>query len=127
MSHYVHHVPGRLRVRSPGLKRNEVQAAWVRSLVHGLDGVARGEVSTVTGSVLISYDPQRTDAGRLLAELGRHGVVPEGVAAESGASPGDYVSRVAQGAGETLGKVVMGMVVEKLVERSAVALVAAVL
>lgn len=53
MSRYIHHVPGRLRVKSTGLKRNEAEAARIVAHMQHLHGVASAEVNTVTGSLLI--------------------------------------------------------------------------
>lgn len=72
---YVHHVPGRLRVRSHRVKKNEQQAlsatAWLRSL----PGVSSAHANTVTGSLTLHYDPSLTGGGTLLAALKEAGYV----------------------------------------------------
>jgi hypothetical protein len=127
MGQCVHHIPGRLRVKSPRLKRNEAEAARARALLAGLEGVMAAEVNTVTGSLLIGYDPLRSNADRLVRVLAEHGIVRDVSPPMPSAEPPDRISRVAEDATGALGKLVVGMLVEKLVERSALALVAAVL
>ncbi len=56
MSCYIHHLPGRLRVRVPGLKGNPAGALEIVDGLTALDGVTGAEVNPITGSVLIRYD-----------------------------------------------------------------------
>ncbi|MDQ6665502.1 MAG: hypothetical protein M3Z23_14060 [Acidobacteriota bacterium] len=56
MSCYIHHLPGRLRVRVPGLKGNPAGAAKIVERLTALDGVMGAQANPVTGSVLIRYD-----------------------------------------------------------------------
>ncbi len=51
MSYYVHHVPGRLRVKSPLIKNNETVAAAVKQLLRGVNGVDSVDVNLTTGSL----------------------------------------------------------------------------
>ena len=122
MSHYVHHVPGRMRIRTPLLKRNEKRAQAVRALVTAQTGVKTADVNTVTGSVVIHYDPKRTTSTALFDLLKQEGCAG---AADHTAATG-IVSRgnaLSPGAG----KAVIGVVVENLLKHSATALVAALI
>lgn len=124
MASYVHHVPGRLRVRLASVKRNERRARQLRDLLEGLPGVDGVEISTVTGSVTIAYDKADTDAARLFRELRAAGYTNSEIPAP--AQPDNWQD-LASKAGENFGKFVLGMAVEKVLERSAVALVAAII
>jgi len=127
MAHYIHHLPGRLRIKSGQLKRNEGKAASVRALVSDIAGVLAAETNTVTGSLLITYDRDRTCPRELLETLKRAGCCGDSVqlpAAEGGAG---RFSVSLTDTGAAVGKAVVGVLVEKMVERSAFALVGALL
>jgi len=59
MSYYLHHVPGRIRIKSPIVKGKKRVAEEVLSLLKSIAGVGTVDVNITTGSLLISYDPQR--------------------------------------------------------------------
>ncbi len=61
MKHYIHQIPGRLRIKSPILK-NEKHHPGVRELLFTLKGVERAELNPTTGSVTIFYDPAEIQA-----------------------------------------------------------------
>jgi hypothetical protein len=63
-----HAIPGRVRLRVPGIKGRPALAREVQRQLSGFRIVRRVEVSTVTGSVLVLYDPADNAA---MAELGR--------------------------------------------------------
>ena len=127
MNHYIHHVPGRLRVRDARLKRNPEAVAAARSMVCAIDGVLDVSISEVTGSVVVAYDRDVTCPHTLLEELKRHGCCNHASTLPQQAAPAQAVSRALSGAGNAMGKAVFGVMVEKLVERSAVALIGALL
>ncbi len=119
MSHYIHHVPGRLRVKSPRLKRNEHEAAQAKGYMDRVDGVLSTEVNTVTGSMLIKYDAKQVAAQTLLNSLRTQGHVHPQQGHETG-----YTG---PGIGQKLSDTVMNKLVETIIERSATALVAAII
>jgi copper chaperone CopZ len=124
MTHYVHHVPGRLRVKNPFLKRNERQAELVLNLLDSIDGIEKTDVNLITGSIVITYDKSGLNADNILDVLTKHGFtsvtqVPTG--------SGDALSHAFANAGQGISKVIFGMMVEKALERSATALIGAIL
>ena len=126
MTHYFHHVPGRLRVKSPLLKGSERIARTVRDHMAQLSGVTSAEVSTVTGSVIVRYDASAVTAEALLHELHTLGI--------AGHTTPQHDAQVAQprnGAGalfsERVADQVASRVVETLIERSAIALIGALI
>lgn len=52
----VHHVPGRIRIRLPFLKKDPEALAEVRTFLAGLDGVSSAQENVLTGSILLHYD-----------------------------------------------------------------------
>lgn len=119
MSHYIHQLPGRLRVKSPRLKRNEPEAVRTRVCLDQLHGVHSAEVNTFTGSILIHYDTQRVAAQTLIDTLRSLGHVPPG--------QGHAWHYQGPGLGQKISDTVVNKLVETVLERSATALVAAIL
>lgn len=117
-------IPGRLRLRFPQLKGEPLAAAEVASALRRVDGVVSVEPSPLTGSLLLTYSVGGEHEARLWPALRQvleqHGLVGEGQALvrhTGGVAP------PLSGAAEKLGQVV----VDRLVARSALALVAALL
>lgn len=69
MAHYIHQMPGRLRVRVPEVKGKPAQASKLAASIQRLDGVTSVETNPRTGSVLILYEEGLTGAAPLLALL----------------------------------------------------------
>jgi hypothetical protein len=57
-AHIVHHTPGRLRLKLSGAKGNADFLAQVKESLGPMQGVREIEVNSVTGSVLVHYDPE---------------------------------------------------------------------
>jgi len=118
--HYLHHVPGRLRVRSTAIKRDVIMADRVSETLSALQGVNAVEVSTVTGSIKITYDLRHISHEDLLDHLRGHNIVqPEGGAPQART---DVISE----SGRIATRLVGGFVLEKIIERSALALIGAI-
>jgi hypothetical protein len=120
MSHYIHHVPGRLRVKSPTLKRNEHHAAQTKTYIDNVHGVLASEVNTVTGSLLIRYDANLVWAQTLLNSLRGMGHVPAHHEIPISHSAGTN-------AAQKISDTVVNKLVETVIERSATALIAAII
>ncbi|MGC1404889.1 MAG: HMA2 domain-containing protein [Thermodesulfobacteriota bacterium] len=56
MSYYIHSVPGRLRVKTPLVKGNQVKARDVEGLLHCCQGVDKASANPLTGSIVVNYD-----------------------------------------------------------------------
>lgn len=124
MTHHFHHVPGRLRVKSFLLRGNETEAQRVCEHLRQLRGVTAVEVRTITGSVIVRYDAFAATGEALLQELktlgiaGHHALQPHGQVA---------ARRSGSVAAERVAEQVANRVVETLIERSAVALIGALI
>src|SRR5262245_37037157 len=64
-------VPGRVRLRAPGLKRRPELGAMVEREMRTIDGVREVSVNPLTGSVLIQFDPTRVALEQLLDWINR--------------------------------------------------------
>ncbi|SET63764.1 hypothetical protein SAMN05216412_1117 [Nitrosospira multiformis] len=119
MAHYIHHVPGRLRVNTPLLKKNEPRARQLKSYLEGVNGILQIETSIVTGSVVIRYDRCLVNSTLILNSLYDLGYIQHT----------DTLSGPAHGTSVT--PKVVDIFVQKLMEtaleRSAMALVAALI
>ena len=73
MSYYLHHVPGRIRVKSPVVKGRKRVADKVLALLKGIDGVSNVDVNLTTGSLLISYDPEQVKRDDIVYALHGNG------------------------------------------------------
>ncbi len=126
MSHYVHHVPGRLRIKVPQLKRNNNRAADLESLLANQDGILGSEINVLTGSVVINYDRSVCSAEQIMTAMRaeRH-LAAEAQLAKKPAKDG--ISGSVANVGDNIAKALMGFVVEKALERSATALIGAIL
>ena len=69
MTCYVHHVPGRLRVRVPAAKDNATNAVRLVTRLNTLEGITSVAANEVTGSILIRYDTTAFDPAACLAIL----------------------------------------------------------
>lgn len=76
MNCYIHFLPGRLRVRTDFLRKNELGAYALRKGIASLEGVRSFGINTTTGSVLILFDGTRLSIQTLLAKLAQHHAIP---------------------------------------------------
>jgi len=77
MNHnYIHHIPGRVRVRMPELKANAKGAQEFQAVTQQIPGVASVEINLLTGSVLVHYDGASATAELLHGLLQRRGAWP---------------------------------------------------
>jgi hypothetical protein len=126
---YIHHIPGRMRIRCAALKGDAAAAAAARAMLATQPGVESVEANTVTGSVLIRYNTA-ADADQLVALLREHGYTraahPANAAAprrQSSPAANPHTADI----GRVIAKTVVSFAVEKAVERSVLALAAALL
>jgi cation transport ATPase len=123
MNVYIHNVPGRLRVKIPSIKHLNDEAKKVESLFEFREGIERVRANTLTGSLTITYDPDRLSADQLLTALREHGYLP--TAHSLGSTANDYVAatRVTQ----AVGKAMINWAISKTLESSGLGLLAALI
>jgi hypothetical protein len=124
-------MPGRLRIRCSGLRRNEQKASAVQAMLASIAGVTSAAVNPLTGSITLHYEANAMTTAAVLDLLTAHGCFD---AAGSNRQPvvhrpqiGVAGSRSAATPAPWLVKVAAGFLVEKAIERSLLALVAAIL
>jgi hypothetical protein len=127
MSQYlgvIHHVAGRLRIKLPALRGNVEAAHSAAAELQTLGGVRSCLANPVTGSLLIQYDGVHVVEVVFDRLKGLGHDIRAHRAAPADASS---VSPVWADAGRKVGKIALTIAAEKLLERSAVALVAALI
>jgi hypothetical protein len=72
VNHYIHQIPGRLRIKSPVL-RNGKYHPGVRELLSSLKGIEAAELNPTTGSVTIYYHPAQIHGKDIEKAFERHG------------------------------------------------------
>ena len=116
MTHYIHHIPGRLRVRVGAVKRNAQNARALQMAIQDMCGVTSVEVNLLTGSVLVRYDPRACDTRAVLSIFNKCGH-------ERDSRIYDQAGRI----GEKVAERVACYLIEVAVERAALAFISAVL
>ncbi|HMK37311.1 MAG TPA: hypothetical protein VK463_19715 [Desulfomonilaceae bacterium] len=75
MGYYLHEVPGRLRIKIPALKRNAENAWEIQEVSKNVSGITSTSVNTVTGSVVVNYNPEFVSSRAILTFLSREGYI----------------------------------------------------
>jgi hypothetical protein len=75
MKSYLHQVPGRLRIKTPVLKRAPWMASDVVNLFNHVRGVTSCSVNTVTGSVVVNYRSDMISPQSIIRLLDKEGFV----------------------------------------------------
>ena len=75
MAYYVHHVPGRLRIKIAALKKNPSRARELKLCLEGIHGVLETDVSIITGSIVIKYDARVVSSAVILNNLHDQGYI----------------------------------------------------
>jgi Heavy metal associated domain 2 len=127
MTPYVHHVPGRLRVRVPKVKGNSAEASLLERRIRAQRGVKNVQTSPLTGSVLVHYDPA-TASVSTLSQIMLCSAATEPMSRTLPAAPHTGTNqRIGQQIAARVATAVVGHFMEMAVERAAVALIAALL
>ncbi len=113
---YIHDIPGRLRVRSEAIKRNQSEA---KELLASFQGVRSIEANALTGSLTLAYDVTAVRSEDLLGLLRQRGFLS--------AVPAPVPVRRSSEVGAKIARTVGSYVLQTAVERSVAALVAAIL
>lgn len=117
MSHYIHQVPGRIRVRSRAFRCSPDRARAAERRLTAMDGVQNVRVNPRAGSITVHYDTEVLRQSDLLATLEQSGCMAVTMRSDEGLRK----------AADTFGKALVGAVVKTAVERSARTLVGALI
>jgi len=108
MSHYLHHVPGRLRIRTKAFRCSPGQTYALSKELAALNGVEAVRYNERNGSLTINYDPAAQSARQILEMLSEAGCLTASAAGSGGL--GDFAG--------TFGKAVIAAVAQQTVIRS---------
>lgn len=108
MSLYIHHVPGRLRVRTQALRCQPSRIQQAAYRLRATEGVSDVMVNKAAGSITVCYDPDRCTHNALLEVLQDLGCVG---ARRSNSSQSGEVAGL-------FGKALMGALAQTLAQRS---------
>jgi copper chaperone CopZ len=125
MNPYLHHVPGRLRLKTRSLKNSEAKAAEIRALFAQLPGIKSIEINPVTGSMLVRYDTAGITSAKILGFLVANGVITSIPEARPRLAPRLLAGSMAERATDNLADVVSMFLADFLIgilPRAAVAL-----
>lgn len=117
---YIHHIPGRLRIRIPALKNNPQGIERVRSLL-SVEGIDSFTASPLTGSVTVIYAPQRLDKQRLLDILKEDGLY----CAERSTTMESQLQQASQTAARKVSRAMFGWAVGRVLEANGLSFIAA--
>lgn len=123
MGHYIHNVPGRLRVRIPCIKSKEANCLEVEEVLTAMPGVIEARANTITGSILVRYRQAAISPARILEEL-RDLNYLDGSKARSDLG---YLKQTAAATGEKVGKALLGWAVGRILEENGLALLSALI
>lgn len=76
MNCYIHVLPGRIRIRTDLLKRNQMMAYHLKKNLSSLKGVESVLINSITGSLLIYFDVIDINTQTLLKNIAQHRVTP---------------------------------------------------
>jgi hypothetical protein len=125
---YIHHVPGRLRLQTPRLKGDGLAAEAARNDASAIPGVSEAHASAVTGSLIITYDKREVTPATLWQALCERGLVSGPLPIREGAAVTRAQVGPAAGTNDKdVIELVAGIILDRLLERSAVALVGALI
>lgn len=113
MSLYIHHVPGRLRVRTQAFRCQPSRVQQAAQRLRAMEGVGDVEINSAAGSITVRYDPDRCTHRALLAVLEDLGCVraPRLSSSQGGEMAGLF------------GKALVGALAQTLAQRSVQTLV----
>lgn len=109
MEHYFHAVPGRIRVKSPLIKGNGEAEAVFRGLLQDQEGIHNLGVNTLTGSVVVNFDPRKVSSGAVLNKLAESGFF----SLEKAVTSEQYLDSAMNKFGHKIGKALLGVALDQ--------------
>jgi hypothetical protein len=123
MNYYVHHTPGRLRVRIPDVKGNPHKGKRVERLFEDVEGIDNVTLNALTGSVVVNYDTDMTGSEAILKILKENDYFDDARAITNE----EYIQSSVSKAGKTVSRALFGWAVGKAVEDTGFAILAALI
>jgi copper chaperone CopZ len=120
MSYYFHHVQGRLRVKTPFIKRSSSAAQAIKKLLGEIQGIESAEINTITGSAVIHYEPKAVSSREILNILEEAGYFDLSKAVTND----QHLYAAAAQTGGILWKALAGVLIEQAFQGSALSFLA---
>lgn len=120
MSYYIHNVPGRLRIKTPLIKKNQSIAEDVQNLLRPLIGISSTSVNLITGSIVINYDHKIITSKEIVNTLNYAGYFDLSKAITND----EYIKTAAASMGQVVVKTLFGTFIESALEGSALSFIA---
>ena len=120
---YFHTVPGRLRIKIPGLRRNLRLGKELHELLNRLSGVRSTSANILTGSLVVTYDPKMISSGSILTFLSRERYIDLAKPVRDEQHADDVFARV----GEAACKAVIGIALDRALKDSPLSILAALI
>jgi len=120
MSFYIHHIPGRLRVKIPMIQGDEKAVGKVQALLQHFEGIRSVSANTLTGSIVVNYDTSALCSEQILAALKANGYFDESRAVSSD----QYIQATVSKVGREVSKAFFGWAVGKAFEGSGLSFLA---
>ena len=120
MSYYIHNVPGRLRIKTPLIKKNQSIAEDVQNLLRPLIGISSTSVNLITGSIVINYDHKIITSKEIVNTLNYAGYFDLSKAITND----EYIKTAAASMGQVAVKTLFGTFIESALEGSALSFIA---
>ena len=99
---YVHHVPGRLRMKAAEFRENPSILEATRRDFAALPAVSSVSPNRLTGSILVEYDPLVSAPAALFAAMEERGFPQMPLSATAGAQSTSLTERLAEAAARSL-------------------------
>jgi copper chaperone CopZ len=112
MTYYLHEVPGRIRIKIPALKKDREEASCLENLLKSISGVTSVSVNTLTGSVIVYFDPEFVSSRAVLTFLSRQGYIDLAKAIPHQ----QYVDTALTKFGRTASKALLGLVLDRALQ-----------
>ena len=106
MEHYVHHIPGRLRIKIPAIRTEPCKCSEVKEMLESIGAVHSVATNPITGSVIVEYDEEGDGGDRILDILSQKGYFE----ASKAVTHDQYFQFAATKAGKTVSKVLVSWV-----------------
>ncbi len=120
MSYYIHDIPGRLRIKTPLIKRNQDMAEDAQRALRFTDGIDSISVNIVTGSIVINYDKNIISSMEIINILKERGYIDISKAITND----EYIHQAATNIGHAVVKTLFGTFIDSALESSALSFIA---
>lgn len=120
MSYYIHNIPGRLRIKTPLIKKNQSIAEDVKNLLRPIIGISSTSFNLITGSIVINYDPKVITSKEIVNTLNYAGYFDLSKAITND----EYIKTAAASMGQVVVKTLFGTFIESALEGSALSFIA---